>query len=102
MTDYTEAGKNVLADLVSKWGGQWWDHGVNIMDCLYQDHSGGRLYVGGWQAAENLSLLKENKITHVVNCTTDLQCPHQDDIRCRNKLSLITFIHLVHIFMYRN
>ena len=34
--DYSEAGNNVLADLVTKWGGQWWDHGVNVMDCLHQ------------------------------------------------------------------
>ena len=34
--DYSEAGRNVLADLVTKWGGQWWEHGVNVMDCLHQ------------------------------------------------------------------
>ena len=34
--DYNQAGRNVLADLVTKWGGQWWDHGVNVMDCLHQ------------------------------------------------------------------
>merc|ERR1712029_588854 len=82
--DYSEAGRNVLADLVTKWGGQWWEHGVNVMDCLHQEpgyeEDRGCLYVGGWQAAENLDLLREKKITHVVNCTTDLQCPHQDHL----------------------
>ena len=79
--DYSEAGRNVLADLVTKHGGQWWDHGVNVMDVLHHDEvTGGCLYVGGWQAAEDLTLLQSKGITHVVNCTTDLSCPHTNDI----------------------
>ena len=42
---------------------------------------GGRVYVGGWEAAEDLSLLQEAGISHVVNCTTDLQCPHTQTLR---------------------
>ena len=34
-TDYSEAGRNLVADLVSKWGGGWWGENVNKMDCLY-------------------------------------------------------------------
>merc|ERR1711872_465645 len=79
--NYSEAGGVILADLVTKYGGQWWDHGVNLIDCLHEDERGGKIFVGGWQAAENLSLLQENKITHVVNCTTDLACPHQEQIK---------------------
>ena len=79
--DYSEAGRNVLADLVTKHGGQWWDHGVIVMDMLHHDEvTGGCLYVGGWQAAEDLALLQSKRITHVINCTTDLQCPHTKDI----------------------
>ena len=36
-TDYSEAGRNLVADLVSKWGGGWWGENVNKMDCLYTD-----------------------------------------------------------------
>ena len=39
------------------------------------------MYVGGWEAAENLSLLEEAGISRVVNCTTDLQSPHTQAIR---------------------
>ena len=75
--DYSEAGNSLLADLVTKWGGGWWGENVNKMDCLYTHPStGASLYVGGWEAAEDLSLLQEAGVTHVVNCTTDLQCPH--------------------------
>ena len=37
--------------------------------------------MGGWQAAGDLQLLRSRGITHVVNCTTDLQCPHTEDVR---------------------
>ena len=40
--DYSEAGRNMLADLVSKWGGAWWGENVNKMDCLYTDPDTGR------------------------------------------------------------
>ena len=78
--DYSEAGRNVLADLVTKYGGQWWEHGTNVMDSVHQHSTGACIYVGGWQAAEDLALLRSKNITHVVNCTTDLTCPHTSDI----------------------
>ena len=76
-TDYSEAGRSLLANLVSQWGGAWWGENVNKMDCLYtHPHTGASPYVGGWEAAEDLCLLQEAGVTKVVNCTTDLQCPH--------------------------
>ena len=39
--------------------------------------TGGVLYVGGWDAAEDLEGLQAANITTVVNCTTDLGCPHR-------------------------
>ena len=101
-TDYSEAGRSLVANLVSQWGGAWWGENVNKMDCLYTDPDtgresallpplnckfnwsptpGGSVYVGGWEAAENLSLLEEAGISRVVNCTTDLQSPHTQAIR---------------------
>ena len=41
-TDYSEAGRNLVADLVSKLGGGWWGENVNKMDCLYTDPDTGR------------------------------------------------------------
>ena len=103
-TDYSEAGRSLLANLVSQWGGAWWGENVNKMDCLYTNPDtgresallpppcfhcnfnwfstpGGSVYVGGWEAAENLSLLEEAGISRVVNCTTDLESPHTQAIR---------------------
>ena len=108
--DYAAAGHSVLADLVtrwdihiylhisthiythiyiSRWGGQWWEHGTNLLDCVHQHEGGGGLYVGGWQAAGDLQLLRSRGITHVVNCTTDLQCPHTEDVRHERGVYLV-------------
>eukprot|EP00092_Neocalanus_flemingeri_P077873 GFUD01096771.1.p1 GENE.GFUD01096771.1~~GFUD01096771.1.p1 ORF type:complete len:192 (-),score=44.52 GFUD01096771.1:411-947(-) len=65
----------MVADLMSRWGSQW-DDGVNLMDQVFKSETGGIIYVGGWGAAENISLLQDAGVTSIVNCTTDLQNPH--------------------------
>ena len=101
--DYSQEGRNTVAVLMSKLGASW-DEGVNKMDILYKSDTGGHIYVGGWevkirqtktgyvlifcfylQAAENLSLLQDAGVTHIVNCTKDLYNPH------RAKMTYFTF-----------
>jgi len=69
---------------MSKWGANW-DRGVNKMDCVFKSDTGGKIFVGGWEAAENLPLLQDANITSIVNCTTDLENPHY------GKLNYYTF-----------
>ena len=46
--DYSEAGRNMLADLMSKWGDSW-NRDVNKMDSVFKSETGGQIFVGGWE-----------------------------------------------------
>ena len=46
--DYSKAGRNMVADLMSKWGVSW-DQDVNKMDSVFKSETGGQIYVGGWE-----------------------------------------------------
>jgi len=76
--DYSQEGRNLVAGLLSKYGlgGQDMWGGYHKMDPVYQADTGGVIYVGGWDAAEDLAGLEAAGITTVINCTTDLGCPH--------------------------
>ena len=86
--DYSEAGNSLLADLVTKYGGGGWGGNVNKMDCLYtHPHTGASLYVGGWEAAEDLSLLQEAEVTHSQHIRSVMKALIDDisvlDVRCQ-------------------
>merc|ERR1712032_1724296 len=45
----------------------------NNLDAVYQHPtSGGKVFIGNATASQSLSILRDNGITHVVNCTTDM------------------------------
>ena len=46
--DYSKAGRNMVADMMSKWGVSW-DQDVNKMDSVFKSETGGQIYVGGWE-----------------------------------------------------
>ena len=49
----------------------------NPLDAMWRDaRTGGTIYVGNQQAAQNAALLKERGITHVVNCTDNMPLYH--------------------------
>jgi len=87
--DYSQEGRSLMADLMSRYGlggvGKDMLGGYHKMDAIYRSQKGGTLYVGGWDAAEDLGGLQGAGITTVVNCTTDLSCPH------RGRLQYFTF-----------
>merc|ERR1711864_14786 len=64
-------GMNLMEDIMSL-SGTSWEIPVNKMDKIFTSEAGGAIYVGGWEAAENLTLLQTANIKGVVNCTTDL------------------------------
>ena len=47
--------------------------GYNLVDPIFRSAEGGCIYVGGERAARDLDLLREKKITTVVNCTDDIR-----------------------------
>merc|ERR1712025_1195321 len=47
--------------------------GYNLVDPIFKSPEGGCIYVGGERAARDLDLLREKKITTVVNCTDDIR-----------------------------
>ena len=50
----------------------------NPLDAIWRDQkTGGTIFVGNQQAAQNASLLKQHGITHVVNCTDNMPLYHQ-------------------------
>jgi len=84
--DYSQEGRNLVSDLMSKYGmgaaKDLWNCGYHKMDPIHKDEvGGGVLYVGGWDAAEDFSGLQAAGVTTVVNCTTDLGCPHTGRLR---------------------
>ena len=51
----------------------------NPLDAMWRDQkTGGTIYVGNQQAAQNANLLKQHGITHVVNCTDTMPFYHQN------------------------
>jgi hypothetical protein len=57
--------KKLNLDPDARSGGKW-----NPIDPIYRHPTGGgTIYVGNQTAAENIQLLKQHGITHVVNCT---------------------------------
>lgn len=51
----------------------------NPLDAIYRDKAtGGTIFVGNQQAAQNAAMLKENGITHVCNCTDSMPFYHKD------------------------
>jgi len=51
--------------------------GFNPVDVIYRSPEGGCIYVGGERVARDLELLREKKITAVVNCTDDIRNYHE-------------------------
>jgi len=51
--------------------------GYNLVDVVFRSPEGGCVYVGGERAARDLEMLREKKITSVVNCTDDLRNYHE-------------------------
>eukprot|EP00090_Calanus_glacialis_P020901 TRINITY_DN32250_c0_g1_i1.p1 TRINITY_DN32250_c0_g1~~TRINITY_DN32250_c0_g1_i1.p1 ORF type:complete len:216 (-),score=71.98 TRINITY_DN32250_c0_g1_i1:97-693(-) len=51
--------------------------GYNLVDVIFRSPEGGSIYVGGERAARDLEMLREKKITTVVNCTDDLRNYHE-------------------------
>ena len=43
------------------------------MDPIFKAATGGRIFVGGERAANDLGLLKDHGVTHVVNCTDNIK-----------------------------
>jgi len=81
--DYSQEGRSLVADLMSKYGmgGKDVFGSYHRMDAVHKAASGGVVYVGGWDAAEDLAGLVEAGVTTVINCTTDLGCPHGARLR---------------------
>ena len=44
----------------------------NSLDALWRHPSGGTFYVGNQMAAQDLNLLRQHGVTHVVNCTDSM------------------------------
>jgi len=74
--NYNQEGMNLMEDIMSL-SGTSWEIPVNKMDKIFTSEAGGAIYVGGWEAAENLTLLQTANIKGVVNCTTDLYNKHR-------------------------
>lgn len=50
----------------------------NPLDMIWKHpRSGGKVYVGNQQAASNATLLQQNGVTHVVNCTDNMPLYHE-------------------------
>ena len=82
--DFDAEGRKILEQLNlhqsghrTEIGGSNW----NNLDAIYAHPEGkGVVYVGNANAAENIDILRENNITHVVNCTHGtgaIPCFHQ-------------------------
>ena len=52
--DYSKEGRNMVADLMSKWGANW-DRGVSKMDCVFKSGTGGKIFVGGWEVSKQIA-----------------------------------------------
>jgi hypothetical protein len=51
----------------------------NPLDAMWRDQTtGGTIFVGNQQAAQNANLLQQHGITHVVNCTDTMPFYHQN------------------------
>lgn len=69
MLDFDDEAKVLMnklnLDPNSRLSGHW-----NPLDSIYRHpEGGGTIYVGNQSAAENLTMLRQHQITHVVNCT---------------------------------
>jgi len=54
-------------------------HAYRDLDAVYQHPtSGGKVFIGNGRASKTLRILQDNRITHVVNCTTDMPNVFQD------------------------
>ena len=54
----------------------------NPLDCIWRDKTtGGKVYVGNQQAAQNAALLEREGITHIVNCTDNMPFFHQNKFK---------------------
>eukprot|EP00092_Neocalanus_flemingeri_P015730 GFUD01017028.1.p1 GENE.GFUD01017028.1~~GFUD01017028.1.p1 ORF type:complete len:199 (-),score=64.55 GFUD01017028.1:739-1335(-) len=51
--------------------------GFNPVDVMYRSPAGGCVYVGGERVARDLDMLRDKKITAVVNCTDDIRNYHE-------------------------
>jgi predicted protein tyrosine phosphatase len=50
------------------------------LDAVFKDRkTGGTIFVGNQMAAQNAMLLKQNNITHIVNCTDNMPLYHQKE-----------------------
>jgi len=48
------------------------------MDCIFKENTkGGIIYVGNEDSAKDYEKLKSNNVTHIVNCTDNIQFYHQ-------------------------
>ena len=63
--DYSQEGRNMVADLMSKWGASW-DEGVNKMDLVYKSETGGHIYVGGWEVRISQTKSEEELISVLI------------------------------------
>jgi len=52
----------------------------NPLDPIFRDvASGGTIFVGNQQAAQNANMMKNHGVTHIVNCTDNMPFFHQND-----------------------
>ena len=81
--DFDEAARQLFASLGLDASGSRKGDGLrsniyNPLDLMYHDEkTGGKIFVGNQQAAQNAALLKREGITHVVNCTDSMPLFHQ-------------------------
>lgn len=68
--EYDTAGAKIL-----------WSPGTGPINLILADKSGGRLYTGNMMASRSKSILRQNGITRIVNCTRNMkdEFDHRDD-----------------------